>query len=42
MSAHFAEMADAMPEEQQPMDATTGYLLLPMQSWGLGWHLSPI
>ncbi len=33
MSAHFAEMANAMPEEQQPVESTTGYLLLLMQSW---------
>ena len=42
MSHYFAERAEAMPEEQQPNQSTTGYLLLKMQSWGLGWHLSPI
>ena len=41
MSALFAEMANAMPEDQQPIDATTGYLLLPMQDWQTGtWHRS--
>jgi hypothetical protein len=31
-----------MSEEQQPMDATTGYLLLKMQSWRTStWHQSP-
>ena len=41
MSHYFAEMADAMPEEQQPIDATTGYLLLPMQDWITSeWHAS--
>ena len=43
MSAHFAERAEAMPEEQQPIDATTGYLLLPMQDWQTStWHASPL
>ena len=42
MTAHDLERLDAMPEEQQPVESTTGYLLLLMQSWGLGWHLSPI
>lgn len=43
MSAHFAERAEAMPEEQSPIDATTGYLLLPMQDWITGeWHASPL
>jgi len=42
MTAHYLERLDAMPEEQQPVESTTGYLLLLMQSWGLGWHLSPI
>jgi hypothetical protein len=32
-----------MPEEQQPIDATTGYLLLPMQDWQTStWHASPL
>jgi hypothetical protein len=42
MTAHYLERLDEMPEEQQPIESTTGYLLLLMQSWGLGWHLSPI
>jgi len=43
MSAHFAEMANAMPEEQQPVESTTGYLLLPMQDWQTStWHASPL
>lgn len=41
MTAHFAERAGAMPEEQSPIDATTGYLLLPMQDWQTStWHQS--
>jgi len=32
-----------MPEEQQPVESTTGYLLLPMQDWQTGtWHASPL
>ena len=32
-----------MPEQQQPIDATTGYLLLPMQDWQTStWHASPL
>jgi len=32
-----------MPEEQQPIEATTGYLLLPMQDWQTSeWHASPL
>ena len=31
-----------MPEEQQPVESTTGYLLLPMQDWQTStWHASP-
>ena len=42
MSHYFAEMADAMPE-QQPTGSTTGYLLLPMQDWQTStWHASPL
>jgi hypothetical protein len=43
MSHYFAEMAGAMPEEQQPVESTTGYLLLPMQDWQTStWHASPL
>jgi len=32
-----------MPEEQQPIESTTGYLLLPMQDWQTStWHASPL
>jgi hypothetical protein len=32
-----------MPEEQQPVESTTGYLLLPMQDWQTStWHASPL
>ena len=32
-----------MPEEQQPVESTTGYLLLPMQDWVTStWHASPL
>jgi hypothetical protein len=42
MSHYFAEMAGAMPEEQQPVESTTGYVLLLMQSWQTStWHASP-
>ncbi len=42
MSHYFVEMAGAMPEEQQPNESTTGYLLLTMQSWQTStWHQSP-
>ena len=32
-----------MPEERQPIDATTGHLLLPMQDWQTSeWHASQL
>ena len=41
MLQYFAEMANAMPEEQQPVESTRGYLLLPMQDWQTStWHSS--
>ena len=43
MTAHYLERLDAMPEEQQPVESTTGYLLLPMQDWQTStWHASPL
>ena len=43
MTAHYLERLDAMPEEQQPIESTTGYLLLPMRDWQTStWHASPL
>lgn len=43
MTAHYLERLDAMPEQQQPVESTTGYVLLLMQDWQTStWHASPL
>jgi hypothetical protein len=43
MTAAYLEQLGEMPEEQRPIESTTGYLLLPMQSWQTStWHASPL